>query len=511
MLKAKNIVIIFILNYLLILLACSFLEIIFISNHAQTAQLLMRTAADMALEQVQATDDFFVTGGGYLLENQGSYKLNVCTGTRFEQVDLFPSFTGLTNSVSDIGNIYTKLYGGGKMKKFIEDSSILNLRFITGYTQPPLGIDSDTNILVTNWYHVPKIYQMGKDILGVDDGSILNNFLSLGIPIYNSGSKQADVDAIMSMYELNNATKKAYDSLGNEINYYYTPISLGITYINEDLLQALFINNIDLLMRSKYTQNSSYDLSSAECGNGIWCGSFYKELVDTDSLSAWNPINNGAFTFLRGTQVSGTSQGAMFFEGTVKPKIEYIVLDMYNNSDLNNEMLQQVLGPRFTNSSDSDVDARYKGQTLTGGLLKDIDKESIEYLETIIYGAPNSSSPLNHKPIVIAKVTFYADFIIPYSTVSLREMRGREQDDIINGRLLFDAFSNAPTDGTFYLDNNYVDLEIRTLLSDGSVNPDWEKLYPSEYYDDIGLEVKRLGGNYHSDALMYTTYFAITP
>ena len=95
MLKAKNIVIIFVLNYLLILLVCCLLEIIFISNHAQQAQLLMRTAADMALEQVQATDDFFVTGGGYLLEDSKSYKLHVCTGSTFEKVDLFPAFTGV--------------------------------------------------------------------------------------------------------------------------------------------------------------------------------------------------------------------------------------------------------------------------------------------------------------------------------------------------------------------------------------------------------------------------------
>ena len=45
MFKARNIMIIFALNYLLILLVCCLLEIIFISNHAQEAQLLMRTAA----------------------------------------------------------------------------------------------------------------------------------------------------------------------------------------------------------------------------------------------------------------------------------------------------------------------------------------------------------------------------------------------------------------------------------------------------------------------------------
>ena len=113
MLKAKNIVIIFILNYLLILLVCCLLEIIFISNHATQAQLLMRTAADMALEQVQATDDFFVSGGGYLLEDPKAYKLHVCTGSTFQRLDLFPclSIVRISPLIRVIFSYRPKLYG----------------------------------------------------------------------------------------------------------------------------------------------------------------------------------------------------------------------------------------------------------------------------------------------------------------------------------------------------------------------------------------------------------------
>lgn len=558
MLKAKNIVIIFILNYLLILLVCCLLEIIFISNHAQEAQLLMRTAADMALEQVQATDDFFVSGGGYLLESQEGYKLNVCTGPTFEKVDLFPAFTGIDGGTpeANVESIYKKLYGNGKMTEFINDSisngsSILSLSFVAGYTQPPytyempvsVPVDSDgdgiadsnevvdievsSNILTTNWYYVPKIFQMGNDITGLTSIDYKNFTKDLNVVYQNQAvggkyqsSKDTDIAGIWNMYELNNSKKTTYTYnsgalTGTPVSYYFTPISLGITYINEDLLQALFVNNIDLLMRSKYTNLDSYNLESEECGNGVLKGAFYSELTDVDSLRDWNPVNNGAFTFLRGEKIAGTSQGAQLFKGTVMPKIEYIVIDMYDDNA--NDVLQQVLGPRFTedtlNSSyfvDSATAVNYAGKAITGSLLREIDNRNINEYEKIIYGNLEDDSPLDHKPMVVAKVTFYADFIIPYSTVSLREMRGREENNNIGARLLFDAFSSSSTDGRSYLDDNYVDLEIRTLMVANGVEG-WEDIYPDEYYDDIGATVNRLGGNYHSDAMSYTTYFAVTP
>lgn len=555
MLKAKNIVIIFILNYLLILLVCCLLEIIFISNHATQAQLLMRTAADMALEQVQATDDFFVSGGGYLLDSPSAYKLHVCTGSSFQSLDLFPCFTGVEggDTASSVESIYTKMYGGGKMTKFINDSlsngsSVLSLSFVAGYTQPPFEytmpvsvpvdtngdgladstetvvIEDSSNILTTNWYYVPKIFQMGNDITGLSSMDYKDFTKDLNVVYRNSvvggeyqSSKDLDIAGIWNMYELNQSKKITYNSAGTPINYFFTPISLGITYINEELLQALFINNIDLLMRCKYTNLENYDLNSERCGSGVLRGAFYPELADTESLADWNPINNGAFTFLRGPQLSGTGMGAQLFEGTVKPKIEYIVIDMYNNDPKNNQVLQQVLGPRFTEDtmnsgyfSDSVTAANYAGKVITGSLLREIDAESVDTYEKIIYGTPQYNSPIDHKPMVVAKVTFYADFIIPYSTVSLREMRGRESDNNISGRLLFDAFANSPTDGKNHIDDNYVDLEIRTLMVANGAEG-WDTIYPDEYYNDIGMKVNRLNGNYHSDAMSYTTYFAVTP
>lgn len=539
MFKARNIMIIFALNYLLILLVCCILEIIFISNHAQDAQLLMRTAADMALEQVQATDDFFVTGGGYLLNNEDGYKLTVNTGTQFEAVNLFPAFTGISNNKDNVGQMYKKLYGGDKMSNFIKASKsptsvgsdvspvygdVLSLSFVGGAIEELQGvtvtvngdefsINPTTSTLHTNWYYIPKLYQMGiSDVLNYEseaDSSIKELHMPWG--------EGDDIAYLKNMYELNVSEKLAYIEGSSEpISYYLTPISLGVTYINEELLQALFINNLDLLMRCKYMQNDEYDLTAKQYGAGVLKGEFYPELVDTESLEEFNPINNGLFTLLRGKEISGTGENAKLYQGTVKPKVEYIVLDMYEDNATNNEMLRQILGPRFSKNTEyfdnPSHTQQFSGKTITGKLLKDMDVDSIQMLKDI---TGTDAEILEHKPIVIAKVTFYADFIIPYSTVSLREMRGREVDGSISGRLLFDAFSQSTTNGYSALDTNYVELRNITKAADGSAGrSDWDKIYTDEYYDGVSNtngNYSRLNGNYHSDALCYTTYFAITP
>ena len=524
MLKAKNIIIIFIINYFLILLACTLLEFIFVGNYAQQAQLLMRTAADMALEQVQATDDFFVTGGGYLLDEVGqdSYKIYVNKGDKFEKVDLFPAFTNNANDKSAVGDIYEDLYGADFRQFLNENPEVLSLRFYAGkYGFTNTGGTFST--ITSHYYALPKIYQMGFDILRKDTNWYVTNVKNISGVNYTTMYNDLTVanEGIIDMYELDNSAKIAYDKNLQQTEYYFTPISLGITYINEDLLQALYMNNLDLLMRTKFMKNADYNLTEESYGNGILRGAFYPELTDTDTLDRYNPINNGMFSLLRGERISGTGQGSNFYKGTVPLKVEYVVLDMYKDTPTNNAALQSILGPRFTNDTasadefgslyftDTATASLYQGKEVTGALLYQMDYEYIKNLKTVMGMGFGVDTIVDHKPIVVAKVTFYADFVIPFSTVSLREMRGREVDGGINGRTLFNAFSNSLNPNATYLDGNYVELQIPTK------NIGDNRIYPSSYYSDRIVDgngvINRLNGDIHSDAMTYTTYFAITP
>ena len=66
--RMRNILTILLLNYLILNIVSAVVELWYVSDRAQYIQGMMMTAADMALEQTQATDDFFTSGGGYFIE-----------------------------------------------------------------------------------------------------------------------------------------------------------------------------------------------------------------------------------------------------------------------------------------------------------------------------------------------------------------------------------------------------------------------------------------------------------
>ena len=77
MFKAKNILVIFFINYAIIVVVSAFAELWFVADKAQEVQVLVSTAADMALEQTQATDDFFIKNRGYYIKGNDLYTLKM--------------------------------------------------------------------------------------------------------------------------------------------------------------------------------------------------------------------------------------------------------------------------------------------------------------------------------------------------------------------------------------------------------------------------------------------------
>lgn len=496
MLKAKNIIIIFILNYLILLLLSSFLEAVFIGSKAQEVQLLMRTAADMALEQVQATDDFFTTGGGYIMDVNGTslrtnvtpYQMKAPTISGvYKDFNMFQAVTG----TNDVGEIFNKIYGNGRVQKFIQDNpNVLTVDFTAGYSYTETigdgtSIDDQLLTMKTEWYKVPNLANMGMDITGPEIKT--NSVFKM------DGNLLVDADilnTIWSMYDLNTAAKEM-DLNGTNINYYLTPISLGVTYINEELLQAFFMNNLELLMRSKYSSRTGYNLNDEINGAGVLKGTFYPELTDTDSVKNLNPINNGSFTLLRGERLEGTDPEVTLYKG-IMPKIEYVVIDSYDDGA--NDLLQQVYGAKFSKQSNNSI---YADRPVTGSLLKSMNEEYINNMKSMT--GTTKSSIYDHKPIVVAKVTFYANFVVPYSTPSIREMRGRvNSSNTVDARTLFDpfAYSQINVENIQPITGNMVDINSQTVMDGGA-------------YSSVYNGVTRLGGN--SDAVAYTTFFAITP
>lgn len=378
--KPRNVVISLVVNYLAIIFVSAIIEIVALGNVAQHIQLIMRTAADMSLEQAQVTDDFFVKNNGYRATGT-AYKLSMpsADGSGYTTIDMFDGIYNLNTSKSENKEkAFMKVYDNAEFKEF--SKTLGNIR-------TPLRYYNSSNTGF-EWYSVPKISFMGLDVLNKSSASVTGVKNSSGA--YVSGNV---ANGLFNTYGLSNHKKD-----GGMVTYYNTPISLGITYLNKDLLSTLYMNNVDLLMRSKYAK-SGFNLNTSKGGNGVLKGSTYASLVKGD-LSAYNPINDGLFTVLRGTQSTTSANNVKAFKGT-QPDIVYKVINMYDPA--NNDLLVMLFG------------ANTGGMGSKAAYLKSLDNRVIN---------PMTGRPYDEKNIVVAKVTFYLDVIVPYTTIIARDFRG---------------------------------------------------------------------------------------
>lgn len=374
--RAKNIIIILIVNYMILVAVSGMIELHALSQKAKDVQLLVRTAGDMALEQTQLVDDFMSYGG------RESYQLKMPSsdGTGFVQHDLFSGVYGLDSTVEENKEqIFSKLYDNNDFKMLASRTNALR-KPVKYWNANRTGFD---------WYYIPKISMMGLDILPASQSTRgIKNASGQYVP-------EEFASELMSAYDLDSHVKV---SGGKE--YYHTPLDLGITYLNEELLSTLFVNNMDLMMRTKYEGN----LNSKEGGDGVLEGSTYADKLK-GSLEAHNPVNNGVFTLLRGQQ-NPSSPSVKSFQG-VKPLIVYKVIDMYDST--NDDMLVSLFG---ANKRDTETGTTYLSKA-----------DYLEALDSDVLN-PVTNRPYSSKPIIVAKVTFYADVVIPYFSIIAREMRG---------------------------------------------------------------------------------------
>lgn len=368
--RARNIIIILVVQYIIMVILSVYLEIHSLSRKSQEVLTMIRTAADLALEQAQLIDDYMAYAG------RPSYQLKMpsSNGNGFIPVDMFAGIYGKDSRVEANKEwIFDKLYNTNELKMLATRLDAMR-KPVKYWDQSGFGF---------TWYYLPRAALLGLDILP-DDPAIRRLKDVNGNYVDKDFSEQ-----VMLAYGLDKHTK-----ISDGKSYYNTPINVGITYINEDLLGTLFVNNMDLLMRQKYTAN----LETPEGGNGVLKGSTFANKLKEGNIDRYNPINNGSFTFLRGQQ-NPSDPAVKSFSG-VKPLVVYKVIDMYDPA--NDDMLIALFG------------ANKGGFATKAEYLKDLDKNVIN---------PATGRPYDKKPIVVAKVTFYADVIIPYFSVITRELR----------------------------------------------------------------------------------------
>lgn len=419
--RYKHIITMIILTYATSLILSGFVESLYMYEKVSQLNFIMRTAGDMALEQTQITDDFFKPEDSFVvqdrLENASDehkdFKIKVpnTTNTKFEEVNLYQEYTGINaTSANAKSAIYHTLYSvdGSAFKQELDssDPEALTKEKIKKIKTPIININSAGGL---DTIFIPTLAQMGIANTGtykeqtVDDKKGIRGDFSNYI---TSSDLQGMNKELRKGYELDRVTKMS-ELDGKDIDYYLTPLSLGITYLDKDLLQLLFINNVNLLMRAKYSDNMDGG-GSDYIGRGILRGQTFADVVDNSAGGMdENYINNGIISVEVGSPSPGHGklrQGSS--NRNERVEIRYKVIDMYDNA--NERILKEVLGVIPQSQMNKFHVSKY------GDYYKALDLKDRQNGTTVTQLT---------KPIVVAEVKFKLNTIIPYSTIGMRELR----------------------------------------------------------------------------------------
>lgn len=277
----------------------------------------------------------------------------------------------------------------------------------------------------------------------------------------------------------------------NILYYYLTPTSLGLTYIDPEVLNVMFHSNMDLLVRSKFLQQ---DIS----GN-VAVGADYTPIIDntyypvdttiaTDTTWAKNVVNDGSFYYLRGEATHNSSGIDYVYNGVTlpEPKVEYIYYNI-SAEDIKNCTKTDIIMDNTEAAALANKNAAVTGSL---GLTAEERAELNNLLAlainpgTTIERLINRYSGLEDYNLIIAKVTFYADIAYPYITSQMR------------GNALHFGAENTGTTA------KYAEKDLRALSVTKEMT---EQLYPG-VLPSTTVESVLVDGNYMYE---YTTYFAV--
>ena len=489
--RYKHIITMIILTYATSLILSGFVESLYMYEKVSQLNFIMRTAGDMALEQTQITDDFFKPNDSFVVKDRlanatnehKEFKIKVpnTTNTRFEEANLYQEYTGIDTSLPNAkAAIYHKLYSadGSAFKHELDstDTGALTKEKIKKIKTPIININSAGGL---DTIFIPTLAQMGIANTGTYKEQTVDDKRKISGDFHNyisSSDLHGMSKELRKGYELDRVTKMS-ELDGKDIDYYLTPLSLGITYLDKDLLQLLFINNVNLLMRAKYSDNMGS--GSGYIGRGILRGQTFADVVDNSAGGMdENYINNGIISVEVGSPSPGHGklrQGSS--NRNERVEVRYKVIDMYNNekSKKNERILKEVLGviPKSK--------LNHSSSTPYGDYYKALDLKDRQNGTTVTQLT---------KPIVVAEVKFKLNTIIPYSTLGMRELRAFSYPNNpgVKSRNLFNI-----NEGHYNKTNNYLDMRPMQITG---TPPDYQA-------DGRPQDGPRL--------VEYTRLFAITP
>lgn len=413
MLKPRYILIIFIIFFVSITVAGFAIDQHFIRSAASDITSYVQTAADCALEAVTLSDEFFTNtaqngyssaigslGGGEAAASRDN-KLLVDIGDGKGLVAKNPF--QLTYNTNNVTNTYAAMFANNT--RFMSwAKNIFNVQM----TSPEVWVASGTKKA-----KIPELCTMGTKMFAnkIKDftSDLYGTLACQGMTQGSSSLQDTFVYNMLEPYDYWEYRRETSISgtSGKHLVYFLTPVSLGYTYIDKYTLDILFRANLDLLMRAKYINNGK--LSSAY--SAVIDQTYYPDSTEIGSDWTNTVVNNGQFYYVRGKlQKSSKSDacGAYAYNFGTQPDIQYVYITLTpqdRNYLINKTACSSSLW--LTNNNINKIN-----NTLAQAINPTVTLQSL---------AKNYTGTGNYD-IVLAKVTFYAEFIIPYQTSPMRGM-----------------------------------------------------------------------------------------
>lgn len=382
-------------------------------------------AADCALQTGQGIDDFFATPVSSdtitYINNDGSRSVGIVAGSwyntgavkglrikyddgydTFAEDDLLSWYMNETHSASTVSDrvrafkyLYDSSSGSQTSKEFYDfATSSVCLR---AYTQIPYTVESGADAGKIVWVRVPKIALIGAKCLWANEADLADSLLRASVGTVYGASDSYNVHKMWRALITNGYydITKSSGFLASGDKYLLTPVKVGVSYIPRELVEKIYQNNLDLLLRAR--KNGDLQNYSGFVDD-TWAYDNDSIYQHQDSKEAFNDIvNNGIIAVSKNTSTI--------------TNIEYKCIDVFKSS--NNPLIEAVYGGMHTVGS---VGFDYH---MTGG----IDKITAETLKdrspstamTLAGGnwVPSKSSI---KYEVIAKITFSTDVILSHKT-----------------------------------------------------------------------------------------------
>ena len=428
-------------RYLLLWAILGLLVVIFVSFGLENSMLELEAlevrtyteiAADCALQTGQGIDDFFAEvdpeqAVEVAITNdrgiQSWYSASGVNGLRlmytttgsdsvYTTGDLLTWYIGQKHSVSNltynslghIGRVYSLrsyydrhkafdyLYNATGYASLLPNVSATALEFqkfatsracIKCYTQIPYFYNGSLR-----WVKVPRIALIGARCIWTDESAYK---ASLGP---ENGLYGGDIDIGWAALTENHYLNP--DRGGYFGKYFLTPSKVGVSYVSRDLVQALYQNNLDLLLRLKYHELATLDEHTGLVKDTWNIQSNYVRMAKSTYGSVNNVVNNGLI--------------AINTDTSTITHIEYVTINLFKDTDLNNKLIEAVYGGVHDNSSTFSKTADLK--LADAKLLKKLSPANF-YVYTL--GHWERQQP-TYKNEIIAKVTFSTDVVLSHKT-----------------------------------------------------------------------------------------------